>query len=226
MTKTEILARFTQMFPDCDSTTAGQLFDESHIEIMEELQIRASTLAISLTAGTREYALSATVQKITEAYYQPSSNEMSWIQLVPTSIQQLAEQGNWRAQNQQVIPTQYYVFSALSSNTAVNKIGFVQIPPTTTSASYPNVTLYGEFITDLSGSDEIPVAITYVDAYASLMAMKFVMIATQNPTDIAKWNQVHESYMQKNKASIKSGQFGNEGMFLRPSFINNMTRGR
>jgi len=226
MTKTEVLTRFDLMYPDCDSTLAGQLFDESHIEIMDELQVRNSTLAISLVSGTREYALSATVQKVVEAYYQETSNEATWRKIDPVSLEQLAERGNWRAQNQLVIPTEYYIYSAASSNTATNKIGFVQIPPTTTSASYPNVTLYGEFIVDLTGSDELPIAITFQDVYTSLMAVKFETISTRDIKKIGELMQMHEYWMQKNKASIKGTQFGNEGLFLRPSFINTTTRGR
>ena len=226
MTRTDVLNRFAQMYPDCDAPTAGLLFDESHKEICEELNARQSTLAISLTAGTREYALSATTQKVTEAYYQVSSTESSWYKIEPVSIEQLAERGNWRAQAQQVIPTEYYITPNASSNTSVLNIGFVQIPPTTTSASYPNVTLYGSFIVDLVGGDNLPVAISYTDIYPYTMAKKFSVIKVQGMETTLYWKRLADEEMQKNKESIKGSQFGNEGVFLIPSFVHTQTRGR
>ena len=61
MTKTEALTRFSQHYADCDSTLAAQLFDESHRQILNELEARNGTVVIPLIAGTREYALPSTV---------------------------------------------------------------------------------------------------------------------------------------------------------------------
>jgi len=226
MTKTEVLTRFGLMFPDCDSTLAGQLFDESHREIMADMNIRSSSVVISLTAGTREYTLSASAYRITEAYYQPSSTASTWRKLSPVSIEQLAERGNWRAQSQQVIPTEYYITTAVSGNTAILDVGFVQIPPSTTSGSYPNVTLYGEFIVDLSGSDSLSGGITYTDVYPYWMAKKFVTLRMQDMNEIAKWKKLADDQLDENKENFKGFQFGNEGLILRPSHLNTMTRRR
>ena len=132
MTKTDVLTRFAIHYNDCDATTAGLLFDESHSDILQQISDINSTTVITLTQGQREYTLSDTVIKVTEAYYQDSATESSWYKLRPTSIEELASQTNWRAQAQQVRPTEYYITTAVSGNTGIKKIGFRQIPPTTT----------------------------------------------------------------------------------------------
>lgn len=225
MTRTQVLTRFAQHYPDCDATTAGLLFDETHLEILDELKLRKSTLAISLTAGTREYTLSLTALHIEEAYYQPSVTVTTWKKLVPVSTEQLSDRGNWRMQAQNQVPNQYYVSTAISGNTSVMVIGFDQLPPTTTSGSYPNVTLYGDFSADLIGSDSLPTAITYANVYAYTMCEKFAIIKQQDVQTISKWHSLAEKQMQANKASIREIQQGNEGIFIRPSFIDYTTRG-
>ena len=161
MTKTEVLTRFSQHYADCDSTLAGQLFDEAHRQILSDQEARNGTIVIPLAAGTREYALSGSVYKIWEAYYQESAVEATWYKLAPMSLQQLASRGAWRSQGQQVRPTEFYVSTSISGNTSTNVIGFNQIPPTTTSGSYPNVTLYCTVVADLGSGDQLPAWISF-----------------------------------------------------------------
>ena len=156
MTKTDILTRFSQHYADCDATLAGQLFDEAHRQILNELEARNGTIVIPLTAGTREYALSGTVSKIWEAYYQESATESTWTKLAPTSIQQLADRGAWRANAPQGCSTEYYISTTVTGNTSTNVIGFNPIPTVTASGGYPNVTLYCTVVADLAGGDALP----------------------------------------------------------------------
>ena len=213
MTKTEVLTRFSQHYSDCDVTLAGQLFDESHRQILNELEARNGSIVISLTAGTREYALSSTVAKIWEAYYQESANEATWYNLVPMSIQQLANRGAWRSQAQQVRPTEYYISTTLSGNTSTNVIGFNQIPPTTTPASYPNVTLYCTVVADLAGGDLLPVWISFPNVYVYLMCYRYSIM--RRPETAKLYLDLYTKELSHCSSDAKSMQFENEGTFLR-----------
>ena len=215
MTKTESLTRFSQHYADCDATLAGQLFDESHRQILNELEARNGTVVIPLTAGTREYALSSTVAKIWEAYYQASATESSWIKLKPMSIQQLANRGDWRSDGSRAIPTEYYVSTAVSGNTSTNVVGFNQIPPTTTSGSYPNITLYCTVVTDLVGGDALPAWIAYPNVYVYLMCYWYAIM--RRPESAKLYLDLYMSELDKCTSDAKSIQFENEGTFLRVS---------
>ncbi len=213
MTKTEVLTRFNQHYADCDATLAGQLFDESHRQILSELEARNGTIVIPLTAGTREYALSSTVLKIWEAYYQESATESTWYKLTPMSIQQLANRGAWRSQAQQVRPTEYYISTVASGNTSMNLVGFNQIPPTTTTASYPNVTLYCTVVVDLAGGDTLPAWIAFPNVYVYLMCYRFSIM--RRPESAKLYLDLYQKELDHCSADAKSIQFENEGTFLR-----------
>ena len=215
MTKTEALTRFSQHYADCDSTLAAQLFDESHRQILNELEARNGTVVIPLIAGTREYALPSTVAKIWEAYYQTSATESSWAKLRPMSIQQLATRGDWRSDGSRATPTEYYVSTAVSGNTSTNVVGFNQIPPTTTSGSYPNVTLYCTVVTDLVGGDALPAWINYPNVYVYLMCYRYAIM--RRPESAKLYLDLYMSELDKCTSDAKSIQFENEGTFLRVS---------
>lgn len=216
MTKTEVITRFSNHYSDCDSTLAGQLFDEAHRQLLNELEARNGTVTVSLTAGTREYSLSGTVAKIWEAYYQESSQESTWYKLEPMSLQQLAERGAWRSQAQEVRPTEYYVTTMTSGNTSTNAIGFNNIPPSSTVSSYPNVTLHCTVVADLAGGDALPAWIDYPNAYVYLMCYRYAIM--RRPEAAKLYLDLYNKELDLCRSSSKSMQFENEGTFLRASF--------
>ncbi len=213
MTKTEVLTRFSQHYADSDSTLSAQLFDEAHRQILNELEARNGTIVIPLSAGIREYALSSSVLKVWEAYYQESANESTWYKLTPMSIQQLANRGAWRSQAQQVRPTEYYISTVATGNTSTNLIGFNQIPPTTTSASYPNVTLYCTVAADLAGGDALPAWIAFPNVYVYLMCYRYSIM--RRPETAKLYLDLYNKELSQCTSDAKSMQFENEGTFLK-----------
>jgi hypothetical protein len=215
MTKTEVLTRFSQHYADCDSTLAGQLFDESHRQILNELEARNGTIVVPLTSGTREYALASSCSKIWEAYYQESALESTWYKLAPMSLQQLAGRGAWRTQAQLVRPTEFYVSTSVSGNSSTNVIGFNPVPPATSSGSYPNVTLYCTVVVDLLPGDSLPVWITFPSVYVYLMCYRYAIM--RRPESAKLYLDLYRDELEKCSADAKSIQFENEGTFLRVS---------
>jgi len=225
VTRDDVINRFAIHYNDCDNATAILLFNEVHGDVLQQVQDINSSTTISLTAGQREYTLPDTVIMVNEAYYQDSATESSWYKLVPTSIQELSAKTNWRAQAQQVRPTEYYITTAVSGNTGIKKIGFRQIPPTTTSAGYPNVTLFGTVNpSNLAGSDNLPSMISYPNVYVYGMCRKYAIM--RQPEKYPIYQELYQKELDLNIESSKGMEFMDEGTFLSPQFLRLGTRGR
>ena len=217
MTKTDVLTRFNQHYSDCESTLAGQLFDEAHRQILSELEARNSTIMIPVTAGSREYSLSGSVLKIWEAYYQESATESTWTKLTPTSIQQLADRGAWRSQADKGRPIEYYVATTASGNTSTNVIGFNPIPSVTASGGYPNVTLYCTAVDDLASGDALPSWVTFPNVYAYLMCYRYSIM--RRPEAAKLYLDLFSKELSMCSGNAKALQFENEGTFLKVAML-------
>lgn len=213
-TKQQTIDRFKYHYPDAEDTLAEDLFDEAHREILEKIQARNSEVTISLTAGTREYALSDTVVKIWEAYYEESSSTASWYKLLPTSKAQLSDLGSWRTNAQQVRPSRYYVSTTTSGNTSTRVVGFDTLMPTTTSGTYPRVKLYCTSVATLGLSDDLPVEVYRMTPYVYLMCWRFSLM--HQPEKQEYWKHLFEQELDAVETMSKGILAENEGMFLRP----------
>jgi len=215
-TKQDTIDRFKLHYPDADDTLAEQLFNEAHQQVLESIEARNSTEDISLTANTREYAISDNVVKIWEAYYKDSSTESSWVRLNPTSKQQLDDLGAWRLNAQPVRPGRFYETTIASGDTATRGIGFDTLPPTTTGVSgYPKVTLYCTLIAELDYTDSLPQQIRDMSLYVYFMCWRWAVM--RNPEQAKYWKDLFNEEMNDAKTVAKGILARNEGFFLRPS---------
>lgn len=118
-------------FPGVDDTVVlGQLQLE-HDELTYLFNLTGADESISLTAGTREYALDADIRRIWNADYQMSAT--SSVQLTASHIDSMdVNLGPWRS-HANGRPQMFYVNKT--------NIGFYPTPSTTTSGTYPRVVL-------------------------------------------------------------------------------------
>lgn len=170
-TVTQIITRFQRRFRHCEATYAATLFDDAHRTILKKCEVRNTTRAITLTAGTRQYDLASSVYRVHEAYYERTSDPGTWMPIIETSLNRLAtiSQG-WRARSPESEPHFYYITSAVSSDSAKNQIGFEPIPGTSSSGGYPRVQLYVTEYAALTGSETVPENLLSDDVYLDLMS--------------------------------------------------------
>jgi hypothetical protein len=173
-TVNQIIARFQRRFRGVEASYALTLFDDAHRTILKKCEVRNTTRAITLTSGTRQYDLAASVYKVHEAYYERTSDAGTWTPIIETSLSKLAavSQG-WRARSAQSEPYFYYITSATSTDSGKNQIGFEPIPGTTSSGGYPRVVLYVTEYAALTGSETVPENLLDDSVYLDLMSESF-----------------------------------------------------
>lgn len=222
-TRNQVIAQFAYIFPDCD--IASDLFNDSYLEILGELEVRNGTIEVLLTAETAEYDLDNSVVRVFEAYYQPSSDPSTWNVLKAISLQQMsATYPGWRAYEPSSQPWNYYLSTAKVGNTSKPTIGFYPVPNTSSSGGFPRVQLFCTVHETLSGTDDIPPSIPDPHLIGHLMAQRWAFM--RQPESYAFYKKAYDDRLQKAKEDLKSQQFGNEGTFIIPSFVLNTTRRR
>lgn len=157
-TATELIAKFRTRYPDCTSANASTYLQDVLKELYGRLPIiRQTEVTINVTDGTREYDFDADATAIQEIIYKPSSDETGWIVLDATNVDKLdAEDPYWRTDLTEGTPYKYYIRGAVSSDTAKNVIGFIEIPDTMTSDGYPIVACQISKYAALTTSETMP----------------------------------------------------------------------
>lgn len=203
-TVNQLIATFQRRYPECDATTALNLVLDAHRQILSRIQIRNDTQYVTpLVAGTREYSLSGQVFKIHSAYYEQSST--SWIPMIERSTDELdVQRWGWRLPSYTGTPYEYYISSADVGDSAAPTIGFVPIPDTSTSGTYPRVTIYCTTYTDLTGTDTIPSNV--LDNKVYLYRMYADWAQTVMSSEAEYWNMEAEKQMQINLVHVQSVQ--------------------
>jgi len=151
----QIVSKFRRKFPECDAATALGFFQDAHRRILTRVQVRNNVQYIALVAGTREYALDASVFKVHSAYLEQSAEASVPLRERSTDELDVMRYG-WRMPTFTGDPIEYYISAAAVSDSATNSIGFVPIPATSTSGTYPRVALYCTAYADLSGAETVP----------------------------------------------------------------------
>lgn len=186
-----IITRFQRRFRGVEASYAATLFDDAHRKVLKKCEVRNTTRAITLTADTRQYDLSAAVYKIHEAYYERSATD--WIPLYETSLEKLVTlRKGWRNGAVASTPSYYYITSAVSTDSAKGQIGFEPIPGTSTSGTYPRVVLYTTEYAALTGSETVPENLLDDNVYLDLMSEAFCL------------ENEHEKYALYSAAAQKS----------------------
>lgn len=199
---TTVVSDFNSRYSDVSSASAERLFNMIHKRILARLGLRDTTATISLTAGTREYDLAEANLQIRVAHYVRSANDGDFYELRETSTDALDElDEGWRGRADRSEPHCFYVRSVVDADTSEKQIGFVELPPTTTSGGYPNVTLYVTQNAVLSGSDTIPAALQ--DSQIYLDGMSWLFAKEQGLESRDYWKAEYEKRCHEEMAFIK-----------------------
>lgn len=223
MTKNEVITRFTAACSDCDATLAGSLFDEAHQQLCRKFELYDSSQNVSITANERDFTLISTAKKIINVLYKPSAEESGWTQIMPTSNNQLEFYENFEKNDTAAIPTQYYIGTRINTDgESTNTIVFDNLCPTTTSSGYPIVTVHGQFLIPLTGSKNLPVALTgYEMVYVYHMAKAYTSLVA--PEKMAYWANLLDDLSAQVRADLMSREYSIEGTSMLPSFVTQLT---
>lgn len=187
-TVAEVIAKFNATYPQSWPAIQTQIFGDVHREICARVQVRNTTLSVSLTAGQQEYDWDASgeVTMLHEVYYVPDSTPGSAVQLFQMDIDKLAdEMTNWRSGNApSETPVAYYISSAPANGASTGGQGVIGIwppPSETTNAGYPIVTAYLTNSVTMSSGDNVPVQL--LNDYIYLYRMYEIFAAQYVPAD-------------------------------------------
>lgn len=202
-TATNVIAKFRVRYPDCDTTTAQALLDDVLKEVYTRIDIRGKEITLDVTDGTREYDLNVDITSIKEVIYKPSSSETAWVVLRATNIDLLdAQNPYWRTDLTESAPTYYYVRGAASTDTAKNVIGFINIPPTTTSGGYPIIAIQCTQWAQVSTSETLPSNL--LNDNVIVYGMRFYWAVEKGLDDqIRKWKELYEDEIGKNAIHVR-----------------------
>ena len=222
-TANQVIAKFQRTYPDCSVTDAESLLQDALVTVYTGLQIRNTTSAISLTAGTQEYDLNVNATRIIAARYELSANQTTWSRLDATNIDRLnIEEPNWRSYSTNGSPSRYYVTSAASNDTAKSVIGFLPRPGTTSANSYPRVVIEITEFAGLTASETMPSNLPTDDVFVYYMCWKWA-VRNNDEKSINKWNVLYASELGVAERFLAKQSENEDGMqFYGP--VNKLTR--
>jgi hypothetical protein len=192
-------------YPRCSDTRALRVLNRIHRRILSRVQVRNSSTDISLTSGTRQYDLAATVMKVWAGYYIKSATADDFYPLIETSVDELDQRDSgWRSRTNtsSSTPDLYYVTSAVTGDGAKNQVGFVEIPPTTTSGGYPKVTLHTTDCAELATDDSVPTNLLDDEIY--LAGMSYLWARQYDKENAGSHEAWFESEIDKNILHVKN----------------------
>lgn len=222
-TATEVIAKFRRTYPNCSTTDASGLLQDALYNIYTLLQLRNTEIQVSLTAGTREYDLDVNAANILSARYEVNATSTTWSRLEATNTDELdAHEPNWRGYSVNSVPTRYYVTSAVNSDSAKQVIGFLPRPDTTTTNSYPRVTLVITQYAALTGSEPMPSNLLSDDVIVYYMCHKWA-VRINDDQAIGKWQALFDIEIGRNQAHI-TRMSGNEDSIRYFTPTNTLTR--
>lgn len=150
-TVASIISAAKRRYPDMSDTIAVELLNTVRGYVMSELQLRRTTLSVSLTSGAQEYALSQTAYIVNQVRYTRSATTGDFKVLSALSLPELdAVTPDWR-KTAQAEPSAFYLVSGTTGST----IGLDRPAPTTTSAGYPVLSIDVNQTNTLTSGDTI-----------------------------------------------------------------------
>ena len=176
-------------YPAVQDDQALLYFRQIHHEIVSQGQLELDQETVSLTAGTREYALS-TSDKITSvraAYYKKSAADI--VKLTAVSTDWMDRNVDvWRTVTDTGDPNKFYIEATDAGNGDV-RLGLDPIPDTTTSGGLPAVLLYGSTYQALVATDQIPAMIPSIRVY--IEGMKKLWAADRDTGNLSVWDELY-----------------------------------
>jgi hypothetical protein len=154
-TVNQVVAQVRRRLPDAEATDLVDKVNQIHRQILSEIpEARRTSLDISVTAGTQEYAIANEFFQVESAYWvTAASGEMN--QLAPASVEGLnVNTPKWRTQATG-LPKQVYLSAAIISTVQTEVLGLYPAPNVTTAMGYPVVRAFGSMLQtgDLIGGD-------------------------------------------------------------------------
>ena len=162
----DILNTVLRIYQDFDTTTYGAAFlQEAHDDVLRRVRLYPdATEVITLTAGDDSYALASNDLRIWAATYFQDANDTG-TPLYATSVDTLdADYPLWRSQENGQ-PAFYWSLG--------QEVQFYPKPDTTTSAGYPNVTLYVSQRQTLVGTTDLPLVVRNYMAWVRYICWRF-----------------------------------------------------
>lgn len=137
-------------------STAVNIFNEVHNEILTQVGIQTDTETISLVSGTKEYALAVTARFASTVVYVRTSTDGDSTKLLPKSQERLESHSGSYKHESTGEPDSYYI---THSSDGTVKIGFAPTPDTTTTTGYPNVEMRVGRGATLTASGNLPLGV-------------------------------------------------------------------
>lgn len=218
-TASEAISRFRLAYGQCDPDVALDYLNDVMRDLATYYQFLDGSASVSVTAGTREYALSTSsiMARIRSVQWLRSATDRS--ALCQTSTDWLDEHiPTWREMTQTTDrdePT--YVYFTVKSD-GLRYIGFHPIPDETTSSGYPSANLYGSVFGDVSADDSLP------DVFPSLRVltegMKMFYAQDADKENFPFWQTVYFGERSAAAVAIK-GALEEHKSYISPRHLDN-----
>lgn len=168
-------------------STAVDIFNEVHNDILSRCGIQTGTETITLAAGTKEYDLQVTARFACTAVYVRSATDGDGTKLQSMSQEEFeSRSGDYKFQASGT-PTHYYI-SHKSDGTV--QIGFHPTPDTSSSGGYPNVTLRVGRGATLTAAGNLPLGVKNHTAWVK--GVQCIWAERRNLPEAAKKRQEYE----------------------------------
>jgi len=174
LTADECISRAQLIYPSIPSSSASSpdgldLLNEVLGELLFDIELLSSEVDISLTAGTAHYTVT-TPMRVWSARYVRTSATGDFRDLVPVSqdLMDSRRQDHLRTGNAE--PTEFWM---LPKSDGTQELWLSPAPPTTTSASYPKVTLRHTKYVALTNSADLPIGLPSYEAFYLGLALKW-----------------------------------------------------
>jgi hypothetical protein len=211
VTAQTVINNARQAFPDMSETIALDLLNLEHGELLARYPLRETTIDISLTADTAEYALAETAIRIEAAYYYADADTPR--QLNPLEVEEMDRMDpGWRTRNSGT-PTHYYIGA---SSTSTGTLGLYPVPDTTTSSSYPKVTLYIRQNQTLGLSDTIPNGMLNYDSYFAGVCWRY---AQRRAKDQAEYWRLQRAQARADLEKYLAERGQHHSVSIKPAFV-------
>ena len=189
MTVAEIITAIKDTFGHLSDAEYLRILQDVHTEFLVDLPITAETITMTaLVAETQEYAFDASVVDVWDVRYLRTSTAGDSKQLKPISRDELdSEHGDWLGDESG--EPDYYYFTGLN-------IGLYPKPDTSSSASYPQLSIYVTDSVTLATGSTMPARI---NAYRAWVDEAVYRIALKEQSEFL---QFYEREAKKSKERL------------------------
>jgi hypothetical protein len=167
----DAINKFRKRFSDCGLGQSISILNECCTEIFSAIPYRRTQLTVPLVLGQSEYAFGGGYAKAWSVQYIRSSASGDYIDLDPTSTDELdADVPGWR-QESPGEPTLYYTSSDDVTNCGV--LGLYVAPDTATTGGYPILKVDASVIPlFVKGTEALPDVPFVIEAVADMMCFR------------------------------------------------------